>query len=109
MSTINLFELPVSPLPDEVTIILLQEKNVRIERIVSEGHCSDWYDQDENEFVALLQGSAVLAYEDGTTLTLVAGDTVFIPAHQKHRVCHTSSEPPCVWLCVFWRSCTPIR
>ena len=36
---------------------------MRVERIVSSGHCSPegfWYDQDEQEWVPLLQGAARL-------------------------------------------------
>jgi len=49
----------------------------------------------------LLQGEAVISYEDGS-IRLKAGDTVLIPAHKKHRVDFTSVEPPCVWICVFY-------
>ena len=33
-------------------------------------------------------------------IKLTAGDYLFIPAHQKHRVEYTSSRPPCIWLAV---------
>ena len=78
---------------------------VRIERIVSEGHVSPagfWYDQSEWEYVAVLQGSAELETETGK-ISLNAGDWAIIPEHEKHRVSYTSSEPPCVWLAVFWK------
>ena len=76
----------------------------RIERIVSEGHVSPegfWYDQDEPEWVALLQGTAELEFEDGRRHPMEAGDWLAIPAHERHRVAYTSSAPPCVWLAVF--------
>ena len=76
----------------------------RIERIVSEGHVSPegfWYDQGEPEWVALLQGTAELEFEDGRRHPMGAGDWLTIPAHERHRVAHTSSDPPCVWLAVF--------
>lgn len=78
---------------------------VRIERIVSEGHVSPpefWYDQNEWEYAAVLQGSAELETLNGK-IWLDSGDWVMIPAHEKHRVSYTSSEPPCVWLAVFWK------
>jgi cupin 2 domain-containing protein len=50
--------------------------------------------------VVLLQGEADLTYEDGSTRRLAAGDHIFIPTYQRHRVSYTSSEPPCVWLAV---------
>ena len=78
---------------------------VRIERIVSEGHVSPsgfWYDQNEWEYVAVLQGSAELETLTGK-IRLNAGDWIMIPEHERHRVSYTSSEPPCVWLAVFWK------
>ena len=60
----NLFRLP-SPLPrpeeDESVDILARARNVRVERIVSTGQASPpgfWYDQDEDEWVALLSCDA---------------------------------------------------
>lgn len=97
----NLFNYPTK-LPEELVTVLAENKNVRIERIVSCGHTTDWYDQEETEFVALLSGKAVLEYEDGSKAELDEGDTVIIKPHEKHRVVYTSSEPACVWLCVFY-------
>ncbi len=100
----NLFDIEKIPNSEELVEILAENKNVRIERIISSGQTSPkgfWYDQNENEFVALLQGEAVISYGDGST-KLATGDTVVIPAHKKHRIDFTSVEPPCVWLCVFY-------
>ncbi len=46
----------------------------------------EWYDQDTDEWVILLQGEAILSYADGSETNLTPGDYLFIPAHQKHRV-----------------------
>ncbi|MGA1199705.1 MAG: cupin, partial [Candidatus Latescibacterota bacterium] len=27
-------------------------------------------------------------------------DHILIPAHKKHRVTHTSTDPPCIWLAI---------
>ena len=100
----NLFDLP-DPLPaDEEFTELLCSKNLRIERIVSSGQTTptgNWYDQDEDEWVALIQGEAILEYENGEKLHLSAGDQVLLPAHCRHRVAYTSAQPPCIWLAVF--------
>lgn len=96
----NIFDLPPLPLPGELTTILAENETVRIERIVSTGQTTDWYDQSESEFVLLLQGSATLEFDDGEAVKLIAGDTVAIPPHKRHRVAFTSTLPPCVWLCV---------
>jgi cupin 2 domain-containing protein len=47
------------------------------------------YDQDHDEWVVLLSGSALL--EVGTErLRLEGGDWLFLPAHLPHRLIHTS-------------------
>jgi cupin 2 domain-containing protein len=79
---------------------------VRIERIVSTGQASPsgfWYDQPGDEFVVLLAGAARLRFEDGDVerdLELGPGDWVEIPAHVRHRVEWTQTDPPTVWLAV---------
>jgi cupin 2 domain-containing protein len=98
----NIFDLPEPPLRRELTTLLAQKGHVRIERIVSSGHVSGWYDQAETEFVVLLEGSATIAFEDGRSVTMSKGGTLLIQPHERHRVSHTSMAPPCVWLCVFY-------
>ena len=95
----NLFKLPDYLPDDEVTEILLQNKNIRVERILSSGQSSPpgfWYDQKEEEYVVILKGCAELLM-DTQKITLREGDSLLIPAHQKHRVESTSN----VWLCIF--------
>ena len=98
----NIFDLPKLSLPEELTTILAESCNIRIERIVSTGQVSNWYDQDETEFVVLLEGSAVIEYENGNKVDVAKGDTILIKPHERHRVSYTSTEPPCIWLCVFY-------
>ena len=89
----------------EISTILAEGKNVRIERIVSTGQitASDFrYDQTENEFVTVLQGEAKILFDNGIEQHLVQGDYLTIPAHCRHKVTHTSTEPACVWLVVFF-------
>ena len=76
--------------------------SVRIERIVSTGQVTGWYDQPETEFVALLEGNAVIEYEGGKRISMNRGDTLIIKPHERHKVAFTSSDPPCIWLCVFY-------
>jgi len=97
----NLFDLPELPLSEELTTVITENKNVRIERIISAGQTSDWYDQTETEFVALLEGDAVIEFEN-RIVNMSKGDTIVIKPHERHRVGFTSREPPCVWLCVFY-------
>jgi len=73
----------------------------RVERIVSFGHASPpgfWFEQDGDEWVVLLVGSAVLAFADGRVLDLRAGDWTSLPARCRHRVESVSEDA--VWLAV---------
>jgi cupin 2 domain-containing protein len=98
----NIFDdIPIE-LPQELFTNLLKQDKLQIERIVSKGHATpagEWYDQAQDEWVLLLQGQAILAYEQHST-TLTAGDTVFIPAHTKHRVEWTKPDMHTIWLAI---------
>ena len=102
----NIFQLP-SPLPAlESFESLLSTEKVLIERIISTGQITasgEWYNQETDEWVLLLQGEAELSYEDGERIFLQAGDYLVIPAKVKHRVEYTSDDPPCIWLAVHIR------
>ena len=98
----NIFDLSALPLSEELTTILAENGKVRIERIISTGQVSGWYDQSETEFVVLLEGSAVVEFENNRSVAMSKGDTLLIEPHERHRVSFTSSEPPCFWICVFY-------
>ena len=99
----NIFDLPTLPISEELITVLAENDNVRIERIISTGQVSaEWYDQAETEFVALLEGKAVVEFEDRRTVEMTRGDTLLIKPHERHRVDFTRKDPPCVWLCVFY-------
>ena len=102
----NLFADLPTHLDDELVTVLAENKSIRIERIVSTGHCSPddfWYDQDEHESVVLLKGKAQLQFEDeDTPVSLVPGDCINIAAHRRHRVQSTSQDEPTVWLAIFY-------
>ena len=105
MSRGNLFKNMPADLSEEVFDTLTQSRNVRIERIVSNGQSSPqsgWYEQDEDEWVIVLQGSATIAFANGSAVDLEEGDYLSIPAHHKHRVTRTSSEPKTIWLAVHY-------
>ena len=89
-------------LPQELIETILTKSNVRIERIVSHGHSSPegfWYDQDQDEFVVLLQGAARLRFED-VQIEMTPGSFIDIPAHKRHRVEWTTADEPTIWLAV---------
>ena len=98
----NIFADIPDVLPEELFTPLFQQDGIMIERIVSKGHSTpegQWYDQAQDEWVILLQGQAVLVYEDAQQ-TLTVGDMVFIPAQTKHRVEWTAPDVHTVWLAV---------
>lgn len=99
----NIFSSIPRQLSEELTETIFQGENVKIERIISKGHTTpegEWYDQDQDEWVLLLQGQAILAFEDSKTTNLVSGDYLYIPAHVRHRVEWTDPERDCIWLAV---------
>lgn len=99
----NIFKLPENLPSQELFETILSQPNILIERIVSSGQVTplgQWYDQETNEWVILLQGEAEISYPDGSYLRMQAGDYILIPAHQKHRVAYTSSNPVCIWLAI---------
>jgi len=102
----NLFDTIPQQLPEELTQDLLQNESVRIERIVSQGHASPedfWYDQEEHEWVLLIQGTASIEFDTGDVIRLSQGDYLLIPAHQKHRVLSTSNSEKTLWLAIFYK------
>lgn len=106
MQTGNLFSAIPAALPEELVNELVNHQHVRIERIVSKGHASPdgfWYDQSENEWVVLLQGSAVLRLEDGEEpIELKPGMYINLSAHVKHRVEWTEPDVDTIWLAIFY-------
>nr|HQU73613.1 cupin domain-containing protein [Calditrichia bacterium] len=62
-----------------------------------------WYDQDEHEWVTVLQGRGRLLFEDGEIAELGAGDCLNIPAHRKHKVTWTDPDQITIWLAIFYR------
>ena len=102
----NLFTNSPKEIPDEIFETLAENKNIKIEKIISKGHSSPesfWYDQEENEWVILLKGKAKLRFENNTTTELLPGDFVNIPKHVKHRVDWTDPEIETIWLAVFYK------
>jgi cupin 2 domain-containing protein len=96
------------PLADEVADILVERRGLRIERIVSTGQAtpeSQWYDQETDEFVLVVAGAARLRIEgEDRDRELAQGDWLLLPAHCRHRVAWTQSEPPTIWLAVHFSS-----
>jgi cupin 2 domain-containing protein len=103
----NLFDGIGGVLPEEKIDNLLETQTVRVERIVSRGHASPpdfWYDQEEEEWVLLLQGSAGLLFSGREDVVILhPGDSLLIPSHVRHRVEWTDPALDTIWLAVFFR------
>ncbi|HBP90425.1 MAG TPA: cupin [Nitrospiraceae bacterium] len=101
----NLFANIPEHLDHELTIAMLRDRSIRIERIVSRGQSSPpefWYDQEEHEWVVVLKGKATIKIERGSTIRLGPGDSLHLPAHTRHRVEWTDPQQDTIWLAVFW-------
>ncbi len=94
----NIYACANPPDAGELFETLLSDGTVLIERIVSSDHLPGTeYDQGHDEWVVLLEGSALLSVA-GETVRLARGDYLFLPAHTVHRVLETTKGA--VWLAV---------
>jgi len=102
----NLFDDIPPELTAELSNRLAFRKGMRIERIVSRGHCSPkgfWYDQGETEWVLLLRGAAMLRFEkDDEIVEMKPGDHITISPRSRHRIEWTTPDEDTVWLAVFY-------
>lgn len=98
----NLFRTPPPTGESESFTALASRPGARLERIVSRGQASPpgfWYDQADDEWVALLAGAARLEVEgEAAPLDLAPGDWVHLPAHRRHRVASTAPDAETIWL-----------
>ena len=103
----NLYDHATTGGRDEEVTTLLEAGGVRLVRIVSTGQATPegvWYDQDDNEWVVVLRGSAGLRVEgEDDVRVLSPGDYVDIPAGLRHRVEWTDADEPTVWLALHYR------
>jgi cupin 2 domain-containing protein len=106
MKKATLLEPIPADLPHEITDVLVRSRDVKIERIVSKGHCSPagfWYDEPQNEWVLLVKGEARIRFEQGDVIVrLTPGCYLNISAHEKHRVEWTADDQETIWLAVFY-------
>ena len=102
----NIFDGIPAELHEEQFDQLITSDKVKIERILSKGHttpATDWYDQEQNEWLLILKGEAVLAFDGESPVTLKKGDYLNIPAHKKHRVDWTLPDSETIWLTVHYQ------
>ena len=102
----NLYSDVPHDLAEEQVDVLVGDRDVRIERIVSTGQTTppgEWYDQTEHEWVVLLSGGAKILFEGcATPMEMEPGDWINIPAHRRHRVEWTDPAQATVWLAVHY-------
>ncbi len=94
-------------IPKEIFETILEAKAFRLERIVSDGRQTPegkWYDQDKNEWVILLEGSAGLLLEgEEEPIVLKPGDYLNLPAKIRHQVLWTDPHEKTIWLALHYR------
>lgn len=102
----NLYDNFPLDLTNESFSDIVRNEHVRIERIVSHGHKSEpdfWYQQEEHEWVLIIDGFGEVEYDDGRLFLLKKGDHLLIEKGQKHRVTATDESQPTIWLAVFFK------
>ena len=104
MNKYNIFEEIIIDKNEEKFFEIFRNETIKVEKIVSNGQKSPdnfWYEQEESEFILLLDGFAILEFED-RIIELKKGDCLNIKAMEKHRVKFTSLDEPTIWFAVFY-------
>src|SRR5688572_16277322 len=98
IKTGNIFAKLLPSRAEHEMVELLVDTGIKIQRIVSCAHASPedfWYDQDHDEWVILLAGSAGLLIEgEAEPRNLETGDYIELPAHLRHRIAWTDADQP---------------
>ena len=104
MKKYNIFDKIIVDKEEENFFEIFKNETIKIEKIVSNGQKSPenfWYEQEKSEFILLLEGFAILEFEN-REVELKKGDCINIKAKQKHRVKFTSLDEPTIWFAVFY-------
>lgn len=104
MEKYNIFEKIIVDKTEEFFFKIFKNETIKIEKIVSNGQTSPenfWYEQEKSEFILLLEGFAILEFEN-REVELKKGDCLNIEAMEKHRVKFTSLNEPTIWFTVFY-------
>ena len=100
----NIFDEIIVDKSEEKFFEIFKNETIKVEKIVSNGQKSPenfWYEQEKSEFILLLEGFAILEFEN-REVELKKGDCINIKAKQKHRVKFTSLDEPTIWFAVFY-------
>lgn len=104
MEKYNIFDKIIVDKEEENFFEIFKNETIKIEKIVSNGQKSPenfWYEQEKSEFILLLEGFAILEFEN-REVELKKGDCINIKAMEKHRVKFTSLDEPTIWFAVFY-------
>ena len=104
MEKYNIFTQIIVDKKEERFFEIFKNEIIKVEKIVSNGQTSPenfWYEQEKSEFILLLEGFAILEFEN-REVELKKGDCLNIQAMQKHRVKFTSQDEPTIWFAVFY-------
>ena len=89
----NIFKDIPQDVSEEIFEVIIQNKNVHIERIVSYGQSTPvgkWLLQDKKEWVILLEGASEIVFEDDKSrCSMKPGDYLYIENQRRHRVEYT--------------------
>jgi len=100
----NIFADIQMPIFEEIFETILDNSSFKLIKIVSAGQSTpegEWYDQEADEWVIMLTGSAGLSFEGHSEIkVLKPGDYLLIPAHTIHRVEWTDSRDKTTWLAI---------
>lgn len=103
----NIYSDIPKELPKELFEKIIQNGSFELERIISKGHKTPkgkWYDQNKEEWVIVLKGSAGISIDgEAGTVVLEPGDYIHLPAHLKHRVEWTDPTTETVWLALYYK------
>lgn len=81
----------------EIEKVIFEDEKIKICLTYSLGQETGWYDQEERETVALVEGEAILEYEWGCR-KMTKGDVLLLEPHERHRI---QKQEKCIWYCVF--------
>lgn len=84
----------------ELQETIFENGYIKIERIVSSGETTDFMKSPMDEHVFLISGNAKLEFKD-REISMKAGDYILIEKNTLHRVSYTSSDPYCLWHCIY--------
>jgi len=100
----NIFDEIIVDKSEEKFFEIFKNETIKVEKIVSNGQKSPenfWYEQEKSEFILLLEGFAILEFEN-REVELKKGDCLNIKAMEKHRVKFTSLDESTIWFAVFY-------